>query len=348
MSPSPSSEIVVGLIANPASGRDIRRLTAKASVFPTAEKANMVQRLLGPLGQLGVHRVLMMPDATGIAAGVIRAIRTHHAQRLPPWPLVEFVEMTLEDGAADSERAARAMAEAGARLIVVLGGDGTHRNVAGAVPEMPLATLSSGTNNVFPDLREATVTGLAAALYATGRVPAEIALKRNKCLHVRVGERHELALVDVCVTRMTHVGARAVWSGDTIEELFVAFAEPDAIGLSSIAAMVEPVGRQEPAGAFVRCGSEGRPVWAPIAPGLLTHLRVTGSDRMRPGIDYLVATRQGSIALDGEREIELIDGDSAEVRLSLDGPRTLDVSATLREAVRSGVLGDVAPEATAP
>ena len=72
------------------------------------------------------------------------------------------------------------------------------------------------------------------------------------------------------------------------------------------------------------------------------------SDRMRPGIDYLVATRQGSIALDGEREIELLDGDSAEVRLSLEGPWTLDVSATLREAVRSGVLGDVPPDPPMP
>ncbi|HVE11076.1 MAG TPA: ATP-NAD kinase, partial [Paraburkholderia sp.] len=44
------SPITVGVIANPASGRDIRRLTTHASVFPTAEKANMVVRLLAGLG----------------------------------------------------------------------------------------------------------------------------------------------------------------------------------------------------------------------------------------------------------------------------------------------------------
>lgn len=32
------TEHTVGIMANPASGRDIRRLVAKASVFPTAEK----------------------------------------------------------------------------------------------------------------------------------------------------------------------------------------------------------------------------------------------------------------------------------------------------------------------
>jgi predicted polyphosphate/ATP-dependent NAD kinase len=47
------SESVVGIVANPASGRDIR-LVAKASVFPTAEKANMVQRMLTAFGALGV------------------------------------------------------------------------------------------------------------------------------------------------------------------------------------------------------------------------------------------------------------------------------------------------------
>jgi len=59
-----------------------------------------------------------------------------------------------------------------------------------------------------------------------------------------------------------------------------------------------------------------------------------------PGVDYRLATRRGSIALDGEREIELSDGEQAVVRLSLDGPPTLDVPATLAEAVRLGALAD--------
>ena len=52
--------------------------------------------------------------------------------------------------------------------IVVLGGDGTHRVVAEARGDVPLCALSTGTNNVFPELREATVAGLATGLVATG------------------------------------------------------------------------------------------------------------------------------------------------------------------------------------
>lgn len=326
------SEITVGIIANPASGRDIRRLTAKASVFPTAEKSNMVQRLLGPLGLLGVDRVLMMPDMTGIAAGVMRAVATHHASRLPPWPRVEFLDMSLEGDASDSAQAARMIQDAGAMLVVVLGGDGTHRVVAGACPGLPMATLSTGTNNVFPDLREATVTGLAAALFATGRVPADDALRSNKQLVVDVGGRREIALVDVCFTRLDHIGARAVWDPASIEELFVSFAEADAIGLSSIAAAVVPVGRAAAHGMRVRCGEAGRRVLAPIAPGILAEIGVIHAEPILPGIDHLLPPMRGSIALDGEREVELGERTPVRVSLESDGPLTLDVSATLTAA----------------
>ena len=42
-------DAIVGVVANPLSGRDIRRLVTQASVFPTAEKANMIQRMLTAL-----------------------------------------------------------------------------------------------------------------------------------------------------------------------------------------------------------------------------------------------------------------------------------------------------------
>ena len=44
------ADVTVGVIANPMSGRDIRRLVASASVFPNAEKASMVVRLTAAAG----------------------------------------------------------------------------------------------------------------------------------------------------------------------------------------------------------------------------------------------------------------------------------------------------------
>ena len=126
-----ASPITVGVIANPASGRDIRRLTTHASVFPTAEKANMVVRLIAGLGALGVDRVLTLRDRTGVAALLLRALDTHAATGATErWPEVEFVDLPITDSVADTHTGTAHMVREGVELIAVLGGDGTHRAVA--------------------------------------------------------------------------------------------------------------------------------------------------------------------------------------------------------------------------
>ena len=121
-------ETVAGIVANPASGRDIRRLVAQASVFPTAEKANMVQRLLAAFAVAGLDRALVSTDLGGISAAVLRALG-----RGGTWPEVDFCEKDpLTGTAADTTNAVRRMVEAGAGVIVVLGGDGTARVAAAA------------------------------------------------------------------------------------------------------------------------------------------------------------------------------------------------------------------------
>jgi Uncharacterized conserved protein len=171
-----------------------------------------------------------------VAALLLRALDTHDAVAAQQrWPQVEFIEQPITDSVADTHAGVAAMLKAGVELIAVLGGDGTHRAVAAQCARVPLLTLSTGTNNAFPDLREATVAGLAGALVATGAVPPDVALMRNKRLVVRCTAgpnrgREEIALVDVCVSRQRFVGARAVSDPADIEELFLTFAAPDGIG----------------------------------------------------------------------------------------------------------------------
>ena len=337
---TPSS---VGIVANPASGRDIRRLVSRASVFPTIEKSNMVQRMLSALGALGVDRVLMMPELTGICADVHRAGQRLRASPDVRWPRVQVLDTRSEESVQDTLEAVDRMVAEGVAVIIVLGGDGTHRAVASRCGAVPLATLSSGTNNVFPDLREATVTGLAAGLVALGRVPAGIALRRRKLLRVATSTHPgEIALVDACVSTLTHVGARALWQPDTISEMAVTFAEPDAIGLSSVAGLLHPVGRQEPQGLLLRLApprsAQARmTVAAPIAPGLIAEVGVAALEMLLPGRAIALQARSGTLALDGERELEFSAAELA-VTLDLCGPFTIDVPATLSWAARHGVL----------
>jgi predicted polyphosphate/ATP-dependent NAD kinase len=335
-------DAIVGIVANPLSGRDIRRLVSQASVFPTAEKANMIQRMLTALGAVGVDRVLLSTDLGGISAAVLRALERRPAQRRNaadgPWPEVEFLDdLPISQSAQDTVRSVRRMVTGGARVIICLGGDGTARVAAAAAGPVPMLALSTGTNNVFPAVREATVAGLAAGLVATGVVPAAGATSRAKLLEVRAGDRVETALVDVAVSTERHVGSRAVWDPATVTQLFCAFAEPDAIGLSAVLGQLAPVTRQQAHGVTAHIAtSAARQVLAPIAPGLVVPVGVTSIEPMEPGRDYPVAAEAGVIAVDGERELTF--SHPPTVRLRLDGPYCIDVPAVLAASARHGLL----------
>ena len=330
---------VVGVVANPLSGRDIRRLVTQASVFPTAEKANMIQRMLTAFGAVGVQRVLLSTDLGGISASVFRAIGRHRGQNVR-WPEVEFLDgQPIRQTAQDTVDAVRRMVAVGARVIVCLGGDGTARVTASAAGDVPMLALSTGTNNTFPAVREATIAGLAAGLVATGMVPAEGVVNSAKLLEARVGDRVETALIDVAVSTERHVGARAIWDPATLTQLFCAFAEPDAIGLSSILGQLSPVARHQAHGVTARIAPDAsHQVVAPIAPGLVVPVGISEIELIFPGSVYPIDARAGVIAVDGERELTFEPGEQPTVRLRADGPRCVDVPAVLAASARLGLL----------
>lgn len=337
---SATPEIVVGVVANAASGRDIRRLTTGASVFDNAEKGSMVARLMAGLGATGVSRVLMMPVGGGLAGTVLRRLESRGDDL--PYPELELLPWRPTETARDTDRAVADMRERGVAAIAVLGGDGTHRVVSRACGSTPLLALSTGTNNAFPELREATVAGLALGLVATGR-GGPLALRREKLLGVAInGADRDVALVDVAASAQRFVGARAVWHAGDIAEIIVAFASPSAIGLSSIAGLVDPVGRYAPYGLHVRLGDvETAPtrLLVPLAPGLVVPVGVEWHRRLEPGGVAELAAGAGVVALDGERELELREGDRVTVRL-VSGPTTIDVEQVMLHAAQLGALRD--------
>jgi predicted polyphosphate/ATP-dependent NAD kinase len=337
-----AADAAIGIIANPMSGRDIRRLVARASVFPNAEKTNMVLRLIAAAGALGVGRVMVSTDTFGISAGVLRAAERRGADHDQPWPAVEFVALDGHTGTAeDTRETTRRMRAAGANVVVLLGGDGTVRAAAAALGGTPVVPLSTGTNNAFPQMWEATVAGSAAALVALGAVPAGEVTHRAKALEVTSGARRELALVDVCVSTVAHVGARALWHVDTLRELYCAFAEPHAVGLSSVAAMLLPTSRRHPGGVAVRLAGDGpaeRWVTAPIAPGVLARVGIVEAGPLAIGERRRSAVPAGTVAVDGEREIEFGPDRPVFVTLSGAGPLVVDIPAVMHAAAERDLL----------
>lgn len=333
--------VTIGLIANPVSARDIRRVVAHAGNLQIAERVNIVLRLLAAARACGVERVLVMPDRGGI-----RALLQRHLQRAqgPALPEIRYLEMDPTSTVEDTFLAARLLREAGVAAIAVLGGDGTHRAVVRECRDVPIAGLSTGTNNAFPDLREPTLTGMALGLYASGALTPAQALRSNKLLEVDVGHGRlrDIALVDAVVSSQRCTGARALWHADTLRAAYLAFADPLAIGLSSIGGLLQPVGRDEPVGLAVELARQGRAAThrlrAPLLPGQLCDVPVARWQTMPDGQPFAVDGPAGTVALDGERELPVEPGEPVHVTLRTGAFPTVDVPRCLQLAAGLGLL----------
>ena len=325
----------IGLIANPASGKDIRRLVARASTFDNAEKANIVRRLaLGALAT-GAERFIYLPDDHQLVASALHGLPAR----------AEPLAMPIAGAAEDSERAARLLAEAGCAVVVSLGGDGTNRAIARGWRDAPLIALSTGTNNVFPRMIEGTVAGTAAALIATGRIPLhEVAARAKRCAVQIEDEEDDLALIDAALVEGAFAGSRAIWDGTTLRAAVLTRAEPDAVGLSAIGGVLAPLSDEEDAGLLLdfRSGARaGTPLRlrAPLAPGLVQSVTVHTVRRLALG-EAVVLCGPGMLALDGERERRIGPGQTARLTVLRDGPRVIDVRRTLLLAAQRGAFVD--------
>lgn len=338
----------VGIIANPVSARDIRRIVSHAGNLPINDRANIVLRLLTGLAAVGVDEALVMPENGGIRTHLMRTIERETRLGTARFPKVRYLDMPVTGTAEDSAEAARRMHEAGVGAIVVLGGDGTNRVVVSSCGNTPIAGVSTGTNNAFPELREPTITGLAVGLAVTRQVPCDLAYSYNKRLEVTVNDTREIALVDVAIVAGRHVGARAIWKAASFRDLFVTFGRPDGIGMSSIVGLLAPVDRQAPEGRRVRLLPLERArsrLAAPIAPGLIEEVGIGAVETIRPETIHHPGIAVGAIALDGERELTFDETDAVAIRLQIDAFRTINVPACMAYAARHGLLdreGDTA------
>lgn len=322
----------VGCIANPMAGKDIRRLVAYSSRIDNQEKVNIVRRILLGLESAGVSVVFLMPDTFRIAQKALEGI--HQALRLR----VHILEMEVSGNARDSLLATQHMCAAGVQCLLVLGGDGTHRVVAKASGTVPLVPISTGTNNVFPRMIEGTVAGLAAGLYAHYARYLDGVVMPTKRLEIwRNGELQDIALVDVAVSQQQFVGARALWEVSDIQEVFFTQGTPSNIGLSSIAGWSHPITVQDAEGLHLVLGGDGTQVRAPIAPGLIMPVGIRRQRLIRSGERISLSPGPAMLALDGERELFVRQGERCEVVLSWHGPKVLDVDRTLRLAQQQGL-----------
>ncbi|HHI00150.1 MAG TPA: ATP-NAD kinase [Thermococcus litoralis] len=316
-------KVTVGIIANPESGKDIRRLIAHASVFDNMEKVSIVRRLLLIMQELGVEKVLAMPETFGIVPAALRAIGDHLSLE------VEMLPMKIFGDWRDTIKAAELMKDK-VNVIVVIGGDGTNRLVAKSSEDIPLMPLSTGTNNVFPYMIEATIAGAAVAAIATGIVKPKEGTFRTKRIELyEDGELKDIALIDAVTTLHSFKGSKAVWKPEYLREIVASVASPYNIGLSSIPGILKEVTEKDDMGVYVELGGE-KAIRAPIAPGVFKNIKVKEAKVLELEEEVELKTSPSLLALDGERETEMKGKITAKV--TRNGPRVIDYKKTLRLA----------------
>jgi len=340
--PKSGQNCCIGILVNPRAARDVRRLVTGASSIPVSERIAICHRIVRGLSVLDVGQILMMPDRDNIAMKLKTAVERERLSTSAKLPGVRILDMPVTDSAQDTLEAVQLMVKAKVGTIVVLGGDGTHRLVAHACGKTPLVCISTGTNNAFPGNPEATIAGLAAGAVGRRLVAPDIVCQSNKRLCVRVNSQDTIpALVDVCITTETQTGTRALWRSNRLRKLFLTFAEPGQVGLSSIGSLLSPTTREGDNGLAIDIDPTAKTfkkLMAPIAPGLFEPVTITNYRPISINQKYMMDSSAGTLAYDGEREVTLSTGDRIEITLDRRGPRTIDVAKTIENIAHSGFL----------
>jgi hypothetical protein len=219
--------------------------------------------------------------------------------------------------------------------------------VAKGCGSVPLIPISTGTNNVFPTMVEGTLAGMAAGLVATGVVGnhpgGRRVIRRAPRLEVLIDDvPSDIALIDVVISTQPWIGARALWQPSHLREVVLSGISPAAIGVASLGAALFPDACDTCSGAWIAISATEQAetiVTAPIAPGLLRDVPISDARLLAHGESVAIGRGPCTIALDGEREIEIRDERSRlAVRLEPQGPRVVDVDAALAAGASAGAL----------
>ncbi|HIG42363.1 MAG TPA: hypothetical protein EYQ14_17755 [Gammaproteobacteria bacterium] len=330
----------LGIIVNPMSGRDVRRVAAKASISAHHDKQQQLTRLvLGALAH-GVDEIYLANEPFRINVGAV--------ENLPDRNKVKILDFPLTHSDKDTALVTTKMWDEGCRVFIVLGGDGTNRIVAKTRPDAIVLPLSTGTNNVFPLLMEASVAGAAAGLIASKRLKFENHCLRCKQLHISInGAIKDVAMIDAVLLKDDALGSLLPFAPEKLSQLFLTRADPASVGMSPIGGYLIPCSAEDNFGVRISCDQieQNQSVRVPISPGLYGDVPISDVEKMEIGQTYQCQA-PGILAFDGDRSIAVTEDDLVEITIRRDGPWIIDPAKIMLIAAQHGLL--VSPVASSP
>lgn len=323
----------IGIIANPSSGSDIRRLVSYATAYDNSEKLNIVKRIILGAQAMGIDKIYIMQDSYHIGKKAIESLTRRKMLECS----CELLDNLILGDIRDTLKATELLETLEVGAIVVLGGDGTSRAVAKIVKNIPILPISTGTNNVYPMMIEGTVAGMAAAITAKYSDHRRFCV-RDKRIEILDDEKIiDIALVDAVISSDKSRGAKAIYDYSKISYIYVTRAHPAYIGFSSIVGTHRIVYPEDSYGYMVGLGEEGSRIKAPVSAGVLEDFFIKDEMKMEENqIHYHVFRERSAIALDGEKEIMANPGRKLGFRISCQGPWRILPKETLELAHKDG------------
>ncbi len=323
---------IVGIIANPYSSKDIRRLTGSARIVTDWEKVNVLRRIIIGIQSLDIDGIVAMDDSSHL----VRRSINYPGINIP----VEFLEQNILGNANDTLVASQKMAEMKVDVLISLGGDGTNRMISKGFDQHTILPVSTGTNNVFPYDLEGTHIGICAGLIATQKIDySQCTVPSKQILVTLENGDTDLALVDLAISNANFVASRAIWDFNDLDEVFLTRCELLDLGLASVGARLRKIQIEDDYGLAYQIakGKEvSHKILSPIGPGTIQQVLVSGWDIIEIGKPITRNISRCTLAFDGEREIQITQAQDVQIELIRKGPYIVDVAKCLEKAAEQG------------
>lgn len=330
----------IGIIANPASGKDIRRMISYAVSIDNTDKVKIVQQIILSASSMGVEKIYFMPEYYGIFQTALKNISYTHQDAVSHIEAIPTHSVIIGNQ-DDTITATKIMVEEQVSCIVTLGGDGTNRVIAKNCADIPLIPISTGTNNVFPKSIQGTAAGTAAGIFSVANlIDQEKFTQQTKRIEIwNEDELLDIALIDAVVIDDVKTASRAMWGTEDFEQVFLTSSKLGNIGISSMGAALKEISETEDKGLYVQMDDEAHQyIHFPIAPGLFStvsysHWQLTSMDEFIP-----IKAVPSVIALDGEKDFYVRPGMDLKIKITQKGPKTVHIDNVLKEGSTRGLL----------
>lgn len=322
----------IGIIVNPFSGKDLRRIVAQAANVGNNEKVLKVVRMISSMKRFGIAKVYLMPDNYLVNANIASTVNNDGDSSHLMAELLDFIPT---DQPEDTIRAVEMMKDKGIDCLIILGGDGTCRLAAKTDISVPVIPVSTGTNNVYPEFWEGTTVGIAASYIAKNGLKNN--LRRGKRIEVYINDKFtDIALVDAVITDLPYVGSRVVTNVDDIKEVVVCRCSPDFIGFSAIVGSISICEDDDDFGYRLKIVKDGETTLTSVSSGKIEEISYSGLEKIDIGNEYVYCPDfDGTVALDGERTVVFRKGDQIKFVINRNAPFKADVRKVLFEAVEN-------------